>query len=288
MARTIAEVYDAMIAEKEGAAELTGLQPNADSFQTLLNDLTTKSKVAIWRLIFYVCALAIVIHEQFFDLFKLFLDDAKAKAIAGTVRWYYDQCLIFQYGDGLSWINGKYQYYPVNVENQIIKRAAVVEVDTQVQIKVAKLDGSDLPTPLSDDELSSFTAYINKIKFAGTNTLIISETADLLKLEYDVYYDPLLLNPDGSLISDAAVFPVEDAINSYIQNLEFNGYLLLSKLDDSIQGATGVSDFERISAQAKYGALAYSDIDVKYNANAGHMAIDPLYPLSTSINYIAA
>ncbi len=287
MARGISVIYNEMIAEKETIVVLAEFEPSPDSFETFLADITTRSKVAIWRLLFYVVAVAIWAHEMLWDIFKAFIDDAALKAIPGTLRWYYEQCLVFQYGDGLSWFGNKYQYVPINLENRIIKRAAAVEIGSQVQLKVAKLDGFGVPTPLTAEEKASFENYINKIKFAGTNTLVISEVADLLKIEFDIFYNPLLLNPDGSLITDTAVYPVEDAINAYIQNLEFNGFLLLSKLEDAIQSATGVNDFERIVAQAKYGALAYTDIDVSYNANAGHMAIDPLFPLSASLNYIA-
>lgn len=286
MARTISEIYNAMIAEKETMATLAGLQPDPDSFQTLLDDLTTASKVAFWRLIFFVVAVALFIHESLWDIKLVELEDAASKAIPGTERWWYEQCLLFQYGDGLSWVDGKYQYVPVNEANQIIKFAAAIGVGGAVQLKVAKDDGTGVPTPLSVGELNSFITYVNQIKPAGTITVEISEPADLLHVEYDIYYDALLLNPDGSLISDPATFPVEVAINNYINNLIYNGYLHLSDLEDAIQAATGVRDFERNTAEAKYGALAYSAIDVKYNANAGYMAIDPVYPLSATLTYI--
>jgi len=288
MARTITEIYNAMIAEKETMATLAGLQPDPDTFQTFLDDLTTSSKVAMWRLIFYVVAFALFIHETLWDIKLIELEDAAAKAIPGTERWWYEQCLIFQYGDALSWVEGKYQYVPVDFTARIILSAAAIGVGGAVQLKVAKDNGSGVPTPMTAPEVSSFEAYVDQIKPAGTITTVISETADLLHLAYDIYYDPLLLNPDGSLITDAASFPVEDAINNYIRDLQFNGYLYLSVLDDSIQAATGVKDFERNTAEAKYGVLAYSAIDVKYNANAGHMAIDPVYPLSAALNYIAS
>lgn len=288
MARTVTEIYNDMIAEKETMATLSGLQPDPDSFQTFLDDLTTTSKVAIWRLMFYVVAVAIFIHESLWDIKLVELEDAALRAIPGTERWWYEQCLLFQYGDALSWVDGKYQYVPVDTTAQIIISAAALGVGGALQLKVAKDDGSGFPTALSAAEVSSFEAYVDQIKPAGTITTVISETADLLHIVYDVYYNPLLLNPDGSLISDAGVFPVEDAITNHISNLQFNGYLYLSELEDAIQGAIGVNDFERNTAEAKYGALAYAAIDVKYNANAGYMAIDPIYPLSTTITYIAS
>ena len=50
MSRTINEIYNEMISEKEQKRFLNELQPNIDSGQNLLNDLTTSS-----RLQFGVC-----------------------------------------------------------------------------------------------------------------------------------------------------------------------------------------------------------------------------------------
>lgn len=288
MARSLSEIYDELMTEVAGNATLAGLQPNPDNMQTFLNDLTTKSKVAMWRLIIYVVAFGIWVHEMLWDEKMIELEDAAAKAIPGTLRWWYEQCLIWQYGDGLSWIDGKYQYYPVNIDHRIIKYPAPIEVAGTVQLKVAKDDGTGNPIPLTDDEKASFATYADLIEPAGTIVNIISEDADLLHVEYDIYYDSLLLNPDGTLITDPSVKPVENAINIHIKNLKFNGYLYLSELDDAIQEATGVADIERNIAEAKYGILPYTAIDVKYNANAGHMKIDPLHPLSGALNYIPA
>ena len=41
MARTISEIYNAIISEKQNQTELTALQPAIDNSQTLLEDLTS-------------------------------------------------------------------------------------------------------------------------------------------------------------------------------------------------------------------------------------------------------
>src|SRR5690606_22382174 len=93
----------------------------------------------------------------------------------GTLIWYRQQCFEFQYGDSLTWNGNKYVYAVPNTLKQIIKRAAVVDSGGQVVIKIAKLSGTT-PVPLSAGELSAFDAYINQVKFAGTNILTISRT----------------------------------------------------------------------------------------------------------------
>ncbi len=285
MARQIKVIYDALIAEKINQPTLTTLQPAIDDQQTLLSDLATPSKVAVWRLWMWLVATAIFTHETLWDLFKAEVEEIAANAIPGTVRWYQDQALKYQHGDPLLYIDNKFQYAVIDPSKQIIKRAAVVELGSQVRIKVAKLNGFTI-TPLSTPELSAFDAYINQIKFAGTNTATLSRLPDLLKVAYKVYYDPLLLTATGELISNPGKFPVEEAITGHIANLPFNGNLVLTQLTDAIQKAVGVVNPILQSAEATYGAVPYAPIVETYNPDAGHMIVDPLNPLSGSITYI--
>ncbi len=285
MSRTIQEIYNEMIAQKQNMAALKSLEPNIDSAQSLLSQLTTPSKVALWRLLFFVVSVGIWVHEQLFDIHKQEIEQRAKELITGTARWYRDQCFIFQYGDALQWVSNKYTYANKDVSKQTIKRAAVEEIGGQVRIKVAKLGANDLPAPLDTAELTAFKAYIGKIKFAGTNIAIISRNADLLKISYDIKYDPLVLNSSGQLIADTSVNPVEAAINGYIQNLPFNGVLNLTKLTDVVQNVPGVVDPVLNSAHAKYGGLPYKPIAKQYNANAGHMVIDSNHPLTLNLTY---
>ena len=68
MARQISEIYNELVLEKQNFTQLNALQPNIDSSQTLLNDLNTSSKVAVWRLIFFVVAVGIWSLENIFDI----------------------------------------------------------------------------------------------------------------------------------------------------------------------------------------------------------------------------
>lgn len=287
MARTLSDIYASLITEKNAQATLNGLQPNVESLQTMLTNLTTQSKVASWRLMLAVVAVALWAHEQLWDVAKAQLIDLADKAQAGTLRWYRDQCLYFQYGDTLIWLNGKYQYFTIDATLQIVQRAACVEAGGNLIIKVAKLV-SGVVTPLSIPELAAFTAYINQIKYAGTVTQVVSAPADKLKLQYKVYYNPLVLAADGTLLSDGSTKPAEVAINDFITNLPFNGQLKLSAIDDALQAATGVVDISRTLAEATYGLLPYTTIVDFYYPNAGYLNIDAAYPLASNITYIPA
>ena len=287
MARTIANIYAAMVAEKQNQPTINSLQPNVDTEQHLLADITTPSKVANWRLYFYVIAIAIFILENLWDLFKADVDAIVASAIPGTARWYQEQALEFQFGDALVWLNNKFQYAVINVANQIIKRSAAIESGGVVYIKVAKLNGTS-PVKLAPAELTAFQAYMQAIKFAGTQIGIISYDPDLLKLTLNVVYDPLVLASDGSLLSNAGVFPVEDAINDYIAGIVWNGTFNATKLIDAIEAAQGVIDPVLTLAEGKANnASVFNTINQNYQSVAGYMIIDPANALNTTITYTA-
>lgn len=286
MARTVQQIYDEMIAEKESMAVLNTLQPNTDSAQTLLSDLTSSSKVAVWRLIFFVMAVGIWTVEKLFDEHVIWIENRATELIVGTAVWCRVKALEYQHGDSLSYIEPVYKYATINEANQIIKLASVNEVGGQVLIKVAKLV-SDEPAPLSTEELDAFRAYMQKVKFAGVNVVCLSRDPDLLKVYYHVYYDPLVLSADGSLISDSSKFPVRDAINAYCKGLPFNGIFSVTELTDKIQQAVGVVNPVFDTASAKYALQPYSILGDFYNPNAGYLKVDPAFPLSDTITYTA-
>lgn len=287
MARTITQIYDDIIAEKQSMTQLNGLQPNIETSQDLLSDITTTSKVGRWRLIFWVVAVAIWIHEKLFDQYKSDVEALSDSLITGTLEWYQAKAKKFQYGDTLTWNGAVYDYPVLDVAKQIVQRSAVLEAASQLRMKVAKLDGSGIPEPLSAPELAAFQTYISQVKFAGTNVAVISDVADELRLYYDIHYDPQVLTASGESILVPGTYPVEETIKEFIQNLPFNGVLYLTKLTDAIQKVEGVLDPIVTSASARYGIIAYASFTKSYQANAGHMAIDASSPLSSTLNFIA-
>lgn len=281
MARTITAIYDEIVTEKSELSELSALQPSIDDSQTLLSDLTTTSKVAVWRLWAFVTAVTIWTHEKLWDAFKAEVDAIVAAAIPGTAKWYREMSLLYQHGDSLVYSNYKYNYDPVDTSKQIIKRASATEQGGNALIKVAKLvDGA--PVPLSDPEKAAFKAYIDLIKFAGTFCPIVSDEADLVNITLTVYYDPTLLNASGELLSDTSISPVEVAINTYIEVLPWDGILLRSAVSDAVQAATGVSDviIDNIEAKAA-GASTYDAVSRSYLTVSGYLRINTF-----TINYI--
>lgn len=287
MARRITDIFDAMALEKSQQQQLTGLAPAVDSSQQLLADLDSPSKVARWRLMLWVVATTIWVHERLWEVFRAEVDAIVASAHAGTPRWYVAQALAYQHGYALTEIDGIFSYPVEDPASRIVQRAAIVESAGMCVLKVAK-DVSGAIGPLDPSELASFTAYIDDIRFAGTIINIVTDVPDKLRVQYDVYYDPLVLLPNGALISDPGTFPVEDAINAFIAALPFDGRLVLTSMTDAVQQAEGVVNPVLINAEAWWGAFAPAPIVVSYGSHAGHMQIDPLSPLSATIHYIAA
>jgi hypothetical protein len=288
MARTITYWYDYMISAKNAETNLNAFQPNIDSSQVLLADLTTTSRVARWRIMFWAVASCAFALDVVFDLALKTFEILAKNSRFGTLPWYVNQSLIFQYGDTLVYQNNEYQYAIINISNQIIKRAAAQENGNVVNVKVAKLVGI-FPTKLTLIEKTAFTAYVAKIKPAGVTVNIISDDPDELRLFIKVNIDALLLDNTGQLLTSPGTFPIKNDIDDYLSNLNnnFNGTLELCDLIDKVQQATGCVSAYIIQASARYGVNPFVVFTERYNANAGHMTIDAINPLSSTITYQA-
>lgn len=264
MARTIVEIYDEIIAEKESASSLDDLTPNPETSTALLAALTSGSKVAIWRLWAYIVSVAIWTHEQLFEIFIAEAEAIAAAAPAGTARWYQKKVLEFQYGDSLVYTDNQYVYDPVDESARIVTRCAVQDRgDGVVVIKVAKDDGGS-PAPLDSTEKTALEGYLAKIKFAGTRIAVVSLAADEIDLDYDIYYDPIV--PLATLQSD-----LQTALETFASELKFNGDFRITKLTDALQAVTGVIDPVFQSATATPDGGSASAITVKYQPAAGHV-----------------
>ncbi len=289
MARSPQSWYNFLIEEKNNQTTLIGLQPNIDSSQTLLKDLTTTSRVALWRLLFWVVAVCAYALDLVFEMAIANIEEVSKQSRYGTLKWYSLKALQFQFGFSLVWNNNEYVYEVLDASAQIIKKAAAHENGNVVNVKVAKM-ANNKPAPLSAIELSSFETYLKTIKPAGVKVQVISDQADDLRLYLKVNYDALLMDSTGQLLSSAGSYPVQNAINNYLNGLNdtFDGTLELMTLIDYIQAAAGVVSAYVINASARYGTLPFVSFTERYQSNAGHIAIDSSTLLSSTITYNAA
>lgn len=286
MARSITYWYDIIIAEKDTMSNLNRYQPNADTSQQLLVDVTSTSKVARWRLWIWCVAACAMAFDVILDLFKIELSAIAQNSRYGSLPWYVVIAKEYQEGYNLIWQNSQYEYIAIDVTAQIITLAASDETTTSVILKVAKTV-SGVATPLTTIEKTAFEAYVNRRKPGGINVHIISDLPDDLRLYVAVGYNPLMLTSTGESLLTPGTFPVEEAIEAYIQNLPFNGTLELMNVIDAIQLASGVDSAYISNAEARYGSNPFVSFAERYNANAGHLIIDVLNPLNTTITYTA-
>jgi hypothetical protein len=275
MARTIAEIQNEILNEKDNQSALKGL--------------TSSSKTSIWRLWVNIVATAIWVHEKIVEKNALV-------SRPHTLNWYREQALNYIHGAELEWKDGSYQFDTTGFiddkeieKAKIIKYCAVSEVDLEtvlkpnkdvdeifsdyfrnkvgvVFIKVATENNGKISRIDVPDQLAGFKEYIARIKDAGNQVHIISSPGDILELNLTVYVDPMTIfidpkdievyknlvkNPDsnvnhtfnkdnGSLILDTSTKPVEEAIINHLKNIEFNGAFVKTFLVDAIQKAQGV------------------------------------------------
>jgi hypothetical protein len=276
-----------MLDRKDGMTELDELQV---LFNSERNQLTSTSKVAIWRLIIYIVAVAIWSIEKLFDIHQAEINTQIANQKKGTMNWYRDMALRFQYQfdlkeDSDEFINGAASTDEI-ANSKIIKYAAVNEADT-VGTLVIKIAGetNDRLAPITNDEQNAVIAYFEEIKYAGTRIRVINYLPDLLFLTIKIYRDPLVLDANGISIDGGK--PVEAAIQQFMKELPFNGELVLAHLIDKLQSVKGVKIPHLIVAESSWvnangGYDNPQQIDVKTVSISGYFEI----PNFDNITYV--
>lgn len=239
MARTIAEIKKSMTDRFISDAtiqERYGLKAG-DSFDAKF------SKVSIENIIFFTVAAVIYALESMFDAFRTDVERRISDAVVASIPWYHKICLEFQYGDELVYDDKtcEYRYAETDESKRVIKYASVRDNVSGVDVLVSA-DDNGTPKALSEDVLTVFKKYLNARKPAGVLADIHSYEPDHLRLSLKIQYDPMILNADGSLISNPQVYPVERAVRAYVSGIVYGGVFNKTKLVDAVQSATGVVD----------------------------------------------
>lgn len=231
---TDAFMADADIREKYGLAADATFD---DSF----------SSVSLENILFYIIAACCHVLEVFFDTHKADVDTKINRAVVASIPWYHKKALQFQYGDVLVFDEAtqQYVYATANVEKQKVKYVAVRDRGTSIQILVSG-EQDERPAVLSDDVLTAFKSYMNRIKIAGVILAIRSLPADLITVSATVHIDPLVIDKQGTRISDGSK-PVEEAVENYLKGILYGGTFNKTKLVDAIQSVEGVTDVELLS-----------------------------------------
>lgn len=267
-ARTTTEIENAIKADKES--------------NSALNEITTTSSASVYVNLIRVWAASLGLHESAFEQFALEVEERALEIQPGIARWYAAESLVFQFGDSLEYVDGNLIYPVIDESKRIVQLSASDKENGFLVLKVAALNGDGSARPLTNSEITAFRAYWREKKFACTPLSIISEPADIARITYRIGVDATVIDPEtGQLLTNTAIYPVEDAINTFLQSYQadnFNGVFRIKDLTDVIQGVAGVINPvpEDIQIQAQGGA--FSDVlanqNEEYLSRAGYIVSD--------------
>ena len=257
MARSIAEIKQTMTNAfmADGTVrERYGLSEN-DTFDDSF------SVVSIENILFYIVAACSHVLEVLFDQFKADVDDKISRAVVASVPWYYKIAKEFQYGDALVFNEAtqQYVYEQENEKKRLVKYVAVRDRGTSVEI-LASAEAGGQPAILSEDVLTAFKQYLNRVKIAGVILSVRSLPADSISITATIRIDPLVIDRTGTRIEDGS-FVVENAVNAYLRNIIYGGTFNKTKLVDAIQNVEGVLDVELHACKYSTDGMTYNDIN---------------------------
>lgn len=241
------------------------------------------SLVSLENILFDIISYAIFVHEQI-------VEKNAENSRPHTIRWYREQCTNFLDGLPLTWLNGQFQYDLTNVVDvnirKIIDRCAVLESNNgELVIKIAT-DNNGVLQPITPQQFIRFKTYVRQIKDAGNRIRFINTDADNLKIDLTVYVDPLIIDlQTGQLLNTTeTIYPVKDAINNYLADLEFNGAFVREYFRDSLQNAKGVKLPKINELQSQFLGFPFTNIIDWKIPNAGYFKIEDT---DLIINYLA-
>lgn len=273
MARSINEIKktmtDAFMADAD-IREKYGLPADATFDESF-------SSVSLENILFYIVAACCHVLEVFFDMHKSEVDAKISRAVVASVPWYHKLALQFQYGDSLVFDDTTQQfvYAAQDSKKQVVKYVAVRDRGTSIQMLVAG-EKDSRPEPLSDDVLTAFKNYMNRVKIAGVVLAIRSLPSDTVSIAATIYVDPLSIDRNGTRISDGSK-PVETAIENYLKSILYGGTFNKTKLVDAIQGVEGVTDVELFSCSYSTDGKSFKVISGNnYTAEGGSFVVSGL------------
>ncbi|MDK2909639.1 MAG: hypothetical protein PWR20_1206 [Bacteroidales bacterium] len=279
MARTIAEIYDALNHVKNNMQELHAFVVDSrqgytlDNAETLLADLSNRSRVAIWRLWLWLIAVASWMIEKLYDQHKAEVEKIINSKRPHTLRWYAEESKKFQYGYALEWLGDSFGYISDQPYSRIITYASATEIGDKIKIKVATGTIPDIK-PLSVQQLSAFRDYWAKMKDAGVKLEIVSLSADQVKVNLKIIRDRMVLDANNKLLRDSSVNPIEQAIKMFGASLEYDGVLRLSELEEAIRLAEGVVDAKIISAYHRVAGGEWRPIEMYVVPESGYFNLN--------------
>jgi hypothetical protein len=194
--------------------------------------------------------------------------------------WYAQVIRDFQYGFPLLPNSDKFDntgYTEAQIAaSKVIKHVAVIKQTNaygrvKLRLKIAGTDGVDI-VQLSDDVVTALYSYLDRIGApAGDNFVVEAMPADRIKMKWRIFYDPLILDQQGSRLDGLGSSPVQDAIKSFLKDgiTEFSGTYYPIKHQDWVQLVPGVVIPEIVTCFANYGNTPFVSVVTEYEPNGG-------------------
>lgn len=228
MARTIQEIYNQIVEEKNKRLEL--------------NEFNSDSKVSILNGFFWIISAAIYTFETILDTYTVDISNVIKDRINGTPSYYVNALLKYQHGDELKVREDGlgFGYDMVDETKRIITQASYQEetnqdsLDTKLILKVATGEKGSLQA-LTEEQLLMATAYIKQIKFAGTNIEVVSQKGDVLIPRLTVYHD-------GALSEEEMRTNIDNALYDFIMETKFDSAIYTSSILQRIMEINHVKD----------------------------------------------
>lgn len=248
------------------------------------------SSVSLENIMFSNVATSMFVMQELFEKFKSDISDSINQQMPGTANWYAYKAMLFQYGKDLVDDADYYDNTGLTDDQiaamRVVKYAAAVESKDKsiLYLKVASGDDNGNRYPLSSAQLTAFKQYINDVQYAGVRIQIINDNPDDMRLNIDVYYDPLVLNELGERLDGLSNTPIPDAIREHLKNLPFNGTYSNQGLVDVLQAIDGVHIAEIKYSGSRHGAYSqFAEINAREVAYAGYYQISDA---NLSLNFI--
>ena len=265
------------------------VQKNAS---TALEDLTSESKVSIWRNFIFVVAFIANFVKELHTIHESEIAALIDAQKLTNLNYYRD--VVFNYRDGHTFDRETLLYTGIYTDEEIelskiVKRAAANQTNENGIQKISLKLATEV-----NDELQEIDAIaLDRIKEhvfinapAGTNLSIISIRPDELKLEVDVFIDPQILTTNGTRIDGTANDVIDTAVSEFFAdtNFKFDGELVLSLLEDKIQSVQGVQDrsvrFKKVEANYEVPAV-WENVVERYTSKSGYYKV-----LELKVNYL--
>lgn len=228
MARTLSEIYAVAKEARNQYLELTEFQNG--SKMSIIDAFTWVTSACIWA------------HENIMDVFKVDLAADLQNRINGTPAYFANALLKYQSGDDLvmSEDGTSFSYATVDETKRVVTKVSYSEVEEQnfndkmLLLKIATGEAGAYQR-IESDELLKIRAYLNQLLFAGQHAYVVSRNGDVLVPKVTVYYD-------GAVEESEVYQNIEDSLNNFIANIDFDGVVYAQKVIDAIQSAEHVTD----------------------------------------------